>query len=92
MVVDLHRGYVVLRYTVVRIRWMILVVPCEEPIICYGILLGLGEVRTRCVAMIRCVCWCRSDRATGKVIVCLAVGRVVVLQECLLRLVESTRD
>ena len=52
MVVDLHRGYVVRRYTVVRIRWMILVVPCEEPIICHGILLGLGEVRTRYVAVI----------------------------------------
>ena len=50
-----------------------------------GQFLGFGAIRTRGVTVIGCVCWCRSDRGTGSVMVWLAVGRVFGLQVCRLR-------
>ena len=67
-----------------------LVGPCGVRIICHRKLLRLGTVRTRRFAVISWDCWYRRDRATGKVMVCLAVGRVVVLWKCRLRLVDGT--
>ena len=64
---------------------------CGVWIIHHGVLFGLGSIRTRCVAVISWVSWCKIDRMTGRSIVWLAMGKIVVLRMCRLCLCDCTR-
>ena len=64
---------------------------CGMWIIHHGMFLGLGSVMTRCVAVMSWVYWCKIDRMTGRVMVWLTVGRIVVLRMCRFCLCDCTR-
>ena len=82
MIMVIHRKYVVWIHIVLRTRWRISMVMCGVWIIHHGVLFGLGSVRNRCVAVISWVSWCIIDRMTGKLIVWLVMGKIVVLRMC----------